>query len=307
MVILLGSTGYIGQEFKAQLKKLKVQTDCISRADYDYYDLTTLRHLLHEKRPDFLINCAGYTGKPNVDTCEDNREETTRANVGLVQTIAKACIMNGVPWGHVSSGCIYQGTKGANGFTEEDVPNFSFDSTQCSFYSGTKAQAEEAINHIGGSTYIWRLRIPFDEHDSPRNYLTKLLKYPRILDANNSISHKGDFVKHCLQLWQQEADFGIYNVVNTGSVSTKEVTDKINEILGIEKKFVFFQNENDMYKSGAARTPRSNCILDNTKLRKAIHPKRVRPAMKAIEASLKQWKVLEHDKDENGILKSYWE
>ena len=90
MVILLGSTGYIGQEFKKQLEELNVETHCISRKDYNYYDLTVLRRILHEKKPEFLINCAGYTGKPNVDTCEDNQEETMAANVGLIQTIAKA-------------------------------------------------------------------------------------------------------------------------------------------------------------------------------------------------------------------------
>ena len=49
-----------------------------------------------------------------------------------------------------------------HGFTETDPPNFSFRDPPCSFYSGTKALGEEAIAGIGQS-YIWRLRIPFDE------------------------------------------------------------------------------------------------------------------------------------------------
>jgi dTDP-4-dehydrorhamnose reductase len=307
MVALLGATGYIGQEFKKQLEELGIETLCISRSEYDYYDLDTLRSILQERRPEFLINCAGYTGKPNVDACEDNQEETMRGNVTLVHNITKACLMNGVPWGHVSSGCIYTGSNGANGFTELDTPNFSFDTMRCSYYSGTKAQAEQIIKSLGSQVYTWRLRIPFDEYDNPRNYLSKLLRYPRILGANNSISHKGDFVKYCLTLWQTKADYGIYNVVNTNPVTTEQVTKKINDILGINKEFVFFENENQMYNSGVARTPRSNCVLDNTKLRKAIHPKRVRSSIKAVEASLKAWKVLEQDKDENGILRSYWQ
>ena len=306
MVILLGSTGYIGQEFKKQLEELNVETYCISRHDYNYYDLGVLRQILHERRPEFLINCAGYTGKPNVDACEDNQEETRRANVGLVQTISKACLMNGTKWGHVSSGCIYQGTKGANGFTELDMPNFSFGLGNCSYYSGTKAQAEEIIAHTGGDCYIWRLRIPFDEYDSPRNYLTKLIKYPMTLDANNSISHKGDFVKYCLALWERKADFGIYNVVNTGAVTTKQVTNEINNILGIDKDFKFFAREQDMYDMGFARTPRSNCVLDNTKLVAALRPMRVRTAINAVKEALREWKRTNQDKDDNGIDKTFW-
>ena len=307
MVILLGSTGYIGQEFKKQLEEKGVKTQCISRAYYDYYDLHTLREILDTKEVEFLINCAGYTGKPNVDACEDNQEEAMLANVTLAKTIAKACKMTNTPWGHVSSGCIYQGTKGAKGFTEDDMPNFSFDSPPCSFYSGTKTQGEEVIQQEGKDYYIWRLRIPFNGEDSPRNYLTKLMKYPMLLDANNSISHKSDFVKYCLALWQQKADFGIYNVVNTGAITTKDVTAKINDILGINKSFKYFASERDMYDLGAARTPRSNCVLDNTKLIKALSPMKIRNSMTAIKASLKQWKDTKQDKDENGIDKSFWD
>ena len=72
--------------------------------------------------------------------------------------------------------------------------NFSFDYPPCSYYSGTKVLGEAAIKEVGGNYYIWRLRIPFDEYDSPRNYLTKLIRYDKLLDAENSVSHLGDFV-----------------------------------------------------------------------------------------------------------------
>ena len=307
MIILLGSTGYIGQEFKKQLEEMGEEVYCLSRADYDYYDLHTLREVIWRREADFLINCAGFTGKPNVDACEDQQDETRRANVSLVRIISQACKMNNIPWGHVSSGCIYSGTKGANGFTEEDMPNFTFDSPPCSFYSGTKAEAEDFIKLESKDCYVWRLRIPFEEVEGPRNYLTKLLNYHMLLDANNSISHKSDFVKYCLALWQKKADFGIYNVVNTGSITTKEVTDMMNKILGIDKKFLFFESERDMYDLGAARTPRSNCVLDNSKLRKALSPLRVRTTKAALKETLKQYKALEQDKDENGISKSFWD
>src|SRR5438067_1708626 len=66
-----------------------------------------------------------------------------------------------------------------HGFTETDTPNFSFRDLPCSFYSGTKALAEEAIAGVGNS-YIWRLRIPFDEVDGPRNYLSKVQRYSKV-------------------------------------------------------------------------------------------------------------------------------
>ena len=37
--------------------------------------------MVEEVTPDVVINCAGKTGRPNVDWCEDHKEETVRANV----------------------------------------------------------------------------------------------------------------------------------------------------------------------------------------------------------------------------------
>ena len=109
-----------------------------------------------------------------------------------------------------------------HGFNENDEPNFSFRQPPCSFYSGTKALGEEAISGVGQS-YLWRLRIPFDEFDNPRNYLTKVQRYPKVYDNVNSISHRADFVRACLDLWELRAPFGIYNVTNPGFVTTREV------------------------------------------------------------------------------------
>ena len=135
--------------------------------------------LLDSMKPTFVINCAGFTGKPNVDACEDNQNATTEGNVNTVFNLVQICDNLNIPWGHVSSGCIYNGYE--KDYTEEDKPNFCFDSQPCSFYSGTKAEAEKILTSSclqpGYNCYVWRLRIPFNEDDNPRNYLTKLQKY----------------------------------------------------------------------------------------------------------------------------------
>ena len=301
MVTVIGGTGYIGQQFIEELKKKNVETYNLSRKDGDYYDFVYLRGILEAYRPDFVINCAGYTGKPNVDACELHKDEADKGNVSLPRVIAKACEITGTPWGHVSSGCIYTGDNDGKGFSEEDDPNFSFDYGNCSYYSGTKVWGEEAIREVGGDYYIWRLRIPFDQYDSPRNYLSKMIKYDRLLEATNSVSHKSDFAKYCLRLWNKKCEYGIYNVVNTNPVTTKQVTEKINKILKLDKDFEFFENEKQMYQM-AAKTPRSNCVLNNDKLRETGI--RVRSSEKAIEHALKNWK---EEKNENSSIdESFW-
>jgi len=112
------------------------------------------------------INAAGFTGKPNVDACELDKEATIHGNISWPQILTDWCMLNDIPLGHVSSGCIYTGRRSdGKAFTEEDAPNFTFEQNNCSFYSGTKAIAEKIINKWEKS-YIWRLRIPFENDPS---------------------------------------------------------------------------------------------------------------------------------------------
>ncbi len=313
MILLLGATGYIGEAFERELARRQHEFVTLSRSQVDYTRFEVLLEFLRAKKPEFVVNAAGYTGKPNVDACELDKAGTLVGNTLLPQAIAHACAAAGVPWGHVSSGCIYSGAKillngqvrvekdmtrpelhaivekspeRIAGFTESDVPNFSFRDQPCSFYSGTKALGEEAMTGIGES-YIWRLRIPFDEFDNKRNYLSKVQRYAKVYDNVNSISHRADFVKACLDTWALRAPFGIYNVTNPGFVTTRQVVERIQKILKPARTFEFWANDEEFYRQ-AAKTPRSNCVMDVAKLLSV--GVKIRGVEEALEDSLKHWK-----------------
>jgi dTDP-4-dehydrorhamnose reductase len=313
MILLLGASGYIGQAFAHELDRRGWKFAPLSRKQTDYTRFDLLLDHLRETQPEFVINAAGYTGKPNVDACENHRTDTLAGNTLLPLTIAHACDAAGLPWGHVSSGCIFDGARvvqsgktrlernlmepqikslletdpaAIRGFTEADEPNFTFRHPPCSFYSGTKALAEEAIHGIGQS-YVWRLRIPFDEFDNARNYLSKVQRYAKVYDNVNSISHRGDFVRACLDLWERRAPFGTYNVTNPGFVSTRQVIGLIQNLLKPARQFEYWASDEEFYQV-AARTPRSNCVLDVSKL--LASGVRIRPVVEALEHSLRHWK-----------------
>src|SRR6202044_2740324 len=82
-----------------------------TRAETDYTRFEILLKYLQSARPEFVINAAGYTGKPNVDACETNRAETLLGNALFPAALAHACSSLGIPFGHISSGCIYTGAK----------------------------------------------------------------------------------------------------------------------------------------------------------------------------------------------------
>ena len=111
MILLLGATGYIGSAFATELQRRQWPFTPLSRAQLDYTRFDLLLAHLRSQHPTFVINAAGYTGKPNVDACENARAETLLGNTLLPQTIAHACAAAEIPWGHISSGCIFSGAK----------------------------------------------------------------------------------------------------------------------------------------------------------------------------------------------------
>jgi dTDP-4-dehydrorhamnose reductase len=287
MIYLLGGSGYVGQAYQALLRRKGIPYRNLKRSEVDYANPAVLRDLLLREKPEFLINAAGYTGKPNVDACELHKAECLFGNAVLPGFVAQACSEAGVPWGHVSSGCIYNGSRAdGRGFTEEDTPNFTFRSPPCSFYSGTKALGEEVLAGRP-DVFIWRLRIPFESLDNPRNYLTKLIRYPRLLEATNAISELNEFVGATFACWEKRIPFGIYNVTNEGRVTTREVVELIRKSGVSNKDFVFFDDEADFMRQ-AAKTPRSNCVLDSGKLARAGI--RLTEVHEAVARALREWR-----------------
>ena len=312
MIVLLGAAGYIGQSFSRELTRRGEEFIPLSRSAVDYTRFDVLRKFFADTRPEFVINAAGYAGHPNVDACETARADALQGNTLLPITIAHACAAAGLPWGHVSSGCIYSGAfvlenrarrlekdltqpklkalvesapSAIAGYGENDEPNFTFRRPPCSFYSGTKALAEEAMAGVG-EHYCWRMRLPFDQFDAPKNYLSKLQHYPKLYENVNSLSHRGDFARAALDLWKQRAPFGIYNLTNPGFITTRRVVSLIEKLLAPGRVFQFFASDEEFYRT-AARAPRSNCVLDVSKLLSAGIS--LRPVEEALIDALKNW------------------
>lgn len=287
VIILLGSTGYVGQHFARTLDLFGMPWRAVRSTQVNLSDSEAVLRAIRDLNPTFLINCAGFTGKPNVDACEWQKTECLMGNAIVPGAIAKACDTLGVTWGHVSSGCIFTGRRSdGHGFTEVDSPNFSFRQNNCSFYSGAKALGEEVVAEVS-NCYIWRLRIPFNEFSNPRNYLQKLMSYEKLIEAENSLSNLDEFVTACIDSYRNKIPFGVYNLTNPGSVWTSQVCELISQSGVCKKLFQFFDNEKD-FMTRVAKTPRSHCVLDSTKAVRAGLS--LSPTIAIVERCLATWK-----------------
>jgi dTDP-4-dehydrorhamnose reductase len=304
MILLLGASGYIGRTFASELRRRGHSFIPLTRRAFDYTRFDFLFDYLRTMRPRFLVNAASYSGNGSGRMSETEREKMMAANAILPQMIARVCMMTNTPWGHISSGAIYTGAKVLrhggleveknlgrpevidlfeahperfHGFTEWDEPNFSFRAGLCSFQSGTRALAEEAIRDIGQS-YIWRVRQPFNEREESCNWLSRMRREDEVRDCVNSFSHLEDCVKAALDLWEMEAPFGIYNLTNPGAMTMRHLAEEMRRVLKSGPHLLATEKEE------SAREPQSHCILDAAKLLKT--GVKMRPLSEAFEDCL---------------------
>ncbi len=265
-MLLFGANGYIAEHIRTLYPSIVCST-------IDIGHQAEVQRELDDKKPTIVINCAGKTGRPNVDWCEDHKEETFHSNVLGPMIVAEECIKRGVYFVHIGSGCIYDGDNRGKGFSEEDVPNFT-----ASFYSFTKAVSDQALSRL--PVLQLRLRMPFEGVHSPRNLISKILKYDRVLDCQNSLTYIPDFLRALDFLIQKKA-MGIFNVVTKGGYSPYQLLQDYKRL--VDSTHECERVTLDQF-TGITKAARSNCILSTAKLeREGFSPIATK---KAIEEAL---------------------
>ncbi|MDP6561693.1 MAG: sugar nucleotide-binding protein, partial [Candidatus Peribacteraceae bacterium] len=153
-VVIFGSKGYMGQYF------LTLYPDAATPS-VDIADIRAVGEVLDSEKPDVVINCAGKTGRPNVDWCEDHKEETIHSNVVGPLVLVEECNKRNIYFVHLGTGCVYSGDC-STPFSETDAPNFFG-----SFYSRSKGLIDQLLNDF--PVLNIRLRMPFDGTSNDRN------------------------------------------------------------------------------------------------------------------------------------------
>lgn len=95
-------------------------------------------------------------------------------------------------------------------------------------------------------------------------WIQKLLNYENLLEAENSVSHLDEVCQKCIQCFTNDIEPGAYNLTNSGSITTSQVTNWMIEEGMTAKKFKFFKSEYEFIEK-AAKTYRSNCVIETNK------------------------------------------
>ncbi len=208
-IIIIGR-GQVGSALASGLKGFE-----IVQWTSDIADLSS--QSLAELMPYAVINAAGRT---DLAWCEANAREAVRSNVEApVELYGRLLAHNlkhkaTVRFLHLSSGCIWDGP-----FDEKGEPfTPTRPASPACLYSWTKA-ASDALLLQRDSTMVavLRPRQVFSELVSPRNTLSKLLRYPGLIDTPNSMSSAAIIIKTVETLLNAEEDWnGIWNIYDKG-------------------------------------------------------------------------------------------
>ena len=273
MKILILGGGYTGAHLYDALKQ-EHDVTVLRRDTLDYNKYYKLILFLSMEKFDYIINCSGFTGRPNVDQCEDEKDACWNLNVIGPSRVNRACRDLSIPYIHISSGCIYSGYE--KEYKEEDEPNFGLFSNDSSFYSKSKHAYELACGDYGLTI---RIRMPFDDDiESERSVLHKLRKYDNLIDFKNSKTYLPDLCDFILQYVNSgKTETDVVNFVNPGALSTKEVADIMTEAGKGNPSWKFVD-----FASLGTKANRSNCVLDTRKLetKYKFKPKTEKQALK---------------------------
>ena len=269
-ILILGK-GFIGkrlqEEFRCNISNKKI------------YSFKDAEEEIKKYNPKILINCIGYTGERDVDNCELDKDKTLFSNTFIPIILADIAIREKIKLVHISSGCIYHFNYSKDEpIKEEKTPDY-FDL----FYSRTKIYAEKALEVLTGKQdiLIARIRIPLDNRPHPKNLLTKLINYEKIVDIPNSVTYIPDFIEALKHLIEIDGR-GIYNVVNKGDL-------RYPDLLDVYKKYVpDFEYKVIDYKE--LNLVRTNLILSIQKLEKTGFE--MRNIKEVLEGCVKEYTLL---------------
>ncbi len=264
MKFLIFGNGWLGNKFHNFFTESSISTSDITKFDLVEKEIIS-------KKPEVVINCAGKTGRPNIDWCEDHKFETYSSNVTGPFTLASACSKLNIKLVHIGSGCIYQGDNNGKGYSETDEPNFFG-----SFYSRTKIWSEEALKEFPNVLQV-RIRMPIDGIPSDRNLITKITNYKRVISVKNSITALTPDFFNAVRILCERNKTGIYNLTFPGSIEHKEILDLYKEIVDRNFSYELFSLDE---LHNVTKAKRSNCVLNNDKITREIQLPNVREALK---------------------------
>lgn len=168
-ILVFGQTGQVAREL-ARLAGPDLTLETLGRADADLTDPEACAARIVATDADAVINAAAYTA---VDKAEEEEALAYKVNAEAPGAMARAAAARGLPFLHVSTDYVFDGS-GTRAWEEEDPV------APLGAYGRTKLAGEEAVRMAGGPHMILRTAWVFSAHGN--NFVKTMLRVGRDRD-----------------------------------------------------------------------------------------------------------------------------
>jgi len=266
-ILITGINGQVGHALMREL----TEHDLIglTRQDCDLTNLDQIRQVIDHHQPDLIINPAAYT---KVDQAEDEPELAFQINRDAPKVMAEKAREYNIPLIHFSTDYVFDGDK-KEAYVEDDPTH------PLGVYGQSKSAGEEAIQVVGGLTYIFRTSWVYS--NIGHNFYLTMKKLSQERDELKVVADQfgvptsnrfiAEQIKHIIP-HLNDNNTGINHLVPDGSCSwhefAKAIINQANPQFNLNNLLAITTDE------FTTKTKRpKNSILNNAKIKQTFHLK----------------------------------
>lgn len=175
-LLIFGRTGQVATELAALSAKLAPDAVFLDRHQADLANPARCAAAIYAQKPSAVINAAAWTA---VDKAEAEEAQATVINGEAPTAMASACAELGVPFVHISTDYVFDGS-GTVPFTPEHPTD------PIGAYGRSKLMGEEGVRIAGGSHAILRTSWVFSAHGN--NFLKTMLRLGQVRESLNVVA-----------------------------------------------------------------------------------------------------------------------
>jgi dTDP-4-dehydrorhamnose reductase len=163
-LLVFGETGQVARELARVAASRGVAVEALGRGRADLADAAACAAAIEGAEVDAVVNAAAYTA---VDRAETEPELAHAVNGAAPGAMARACAGRGVPFLHVSTDYVFDGTPG-RAWREDDPTG------PLGVYGASKLEGERAVLAAGGRAAVLRTAWVFSAHGG--NFVKTMLR-----------------------------------------------------------------------------------------------------------------------------------
>ena len=246
MILLIGSNGQLGQEFKKLFNNNNIKYLAVDHNELDISNEKEIKSFFElNNKFDIIINCAAYN---EVDKGEEESAMVIKINTYGALELAKYAKEINAIYVTYSTDFVFDGKK-REPYTEEDIPN------PLSEYGKSKANGEKLVLENYEKSYVIRTSWLFGIGGN--NFNKQVINWSKtkdILKIADDLVSVPTYAKDLAYFsWKliQTGRFGLYHITNSGVTSKYEQAKYILE--KIKWKGKIERAKADDFKSPAER------------------------------------------------------